>query len=220
MITREEALQILAEIKIDEAGIVNVAWKFANLAYQRGLEDAAIDYNPANYEEILGKEPLYTHAQPAPDLQAELVDEYKTWFADKPPTTLHTEIELLQAENKRLQTLSAIAEQYGISGFADIEALTTELTAVTKQRDELQKDAERYRWLRDNDWQTEGVLEIFWKTHDFEHSTGKELDEAIDEAIANTKCRHNWVRDQEAITYSCCQKCGEVKRDTGTEVKS
>lgn len=40
------------------------------------------------------------------------------------------------------------------------------------------------------------------------------------------ECQHDWVRDEEAVTYHCCQRCGAVKRDTpqpasdgGEEVK-
>lgn len=78
-------------------------------------------------------------------------------------------IQQLQAENARLRdelaTLALyknLAAQYGLEAFSDLESL--------------QKDAERYRWLRDT--QEGKTVRIMYR---------REWDKAIDEAIRKEK---------------------------------
>ena len=78
-----------------------------------------------------------------------------------------------------------------------IERLQTQLTEtrdlaehwmiIAEQRrvelGKCRKDAERYRWLRESDWTTDGILSIHWSSEDSEHYIEAELDAAIDAAM-------------------------------------
>jgi len=55
------------------------------------------------------------------------------------------------------------------------------------QNEALRKDADRYRWLRENDFETEGILQINWHTRDYEHLIQDDLDAAIDAAIQSSE---------------------------------
>jgi len=54
---------------------------------------------------------------------------------------------------------------------------------LREENETLRKDADRYRWLRENDFETEGILQINWHTRDYEHLIQDDLDAAIDAAI-------------------------------------
>lgn len=58
-----------------------------------------------------------------------------------------------------------------------------DVAKLQAENEALRKDADRYRWLRDNDWLTEGLLKIFWSHEEFEQLIGDELDAAIDAAM-------------------------------------
>ena len=98
-------------------------------------------------------------------------------------------IKQLEAENEQLIIYKNLADEYGLSVFAD-------LAELQKQRDELLKDAERYRWLR-SDFESNIVVVTGLDTIDY-GSSGvaatyeyalclEELDAAIDAAIASVK---------------------------------
>jgi len=54
---------------------------------------------------------------------------------------------------------------------------------LREENEALRKDADRYRWLRENDFETEGILQINWHTRDYEHLIQDDLDAAIDNAM-------------------------------------
>ena len=85
------------------------------------------------------------------------------------------EIERLRAENEALLLYKNMAEQYGLSVFADIDAL--------------RKDAERYRWLCKNRVCHESMDPEFAPDNmilrmRFNHLCNETLDEAIDTAMS------------------------------------
>jgi len=86
----------------------------------------------------------------------------------------HTEIERLTAERDALN--------------AEADRLSTHATELRKHRDALKADAERYRWLRNDSYDSEiGV----WECRDMENRrivlAGEELDDSVDAAIQGAK---------------------------------
>jgi hypothetical protein len=59
----------------------------------------------------------------------------------------------------------------------------SEIIKLRAENEALRKDAERYRWLREADFETEGIIEIGWGAHEYEHLIREELDATIDNAI-------------------------------------
>lgn len=69
----------------------------------------------------------------------------------------------------------------------EIGHLKKELAAMTKERDELRKDAERYRWLRAQNWNDDLLCVVVKPKADvklgYDCPSLVRLDEAIDEQM-------------------------------------
>ena len=103
----------------------------------------------------------------------------------------YTEIALLQYEIEKLRAeRSALrAELREICAAIDDPACDLTLTAVEcikklkAENDSLRKDAERYRWLRENNWFVSGIVVIRPRGRSC-HENVEYLDAAIDAAMA------------------------------------
>ena len=101
-------------------------------------------------------------------------------------TELLQDIERLTAELAECKDMQKV-DQRVLEQLTETRDLAEHWMIIAEQRRvELggcRKDAERYRWLRESDWTTDGILSIHWSSEDSEHYIEAELDAAIDAAM-------------------------------------